>query len=291
MRERIAQNKRNTVLIMSLFVIIIAALAWVLVRFLGANPSVFYGVIGFAAIYAFIQYFFADKLALMASGAKKIEQEDNPRLWNIVAQLAQRANMPMPRVYIMNDPAPNAFATGRDPKHAAVAATSGIMEIMDDRELLAVFAHEMSHVKNYDIRVTMIAFGLTSIVSMIADLLLRMMLFGGDDDRDNGPLGIVVTILVMVLAPIVAMVIQMAVSRQREYLADASGADLLHDGEGLASALEKLRDFGQPMQRQNASTAHLFIANPLNASFVSRLFSTHPPLDDRIARLRGSTRG
>ena len=291
MQGRIAENKRNTVLIMTLFVGIIGVIAWVLVRFLGARPSIFYGVIGFAAIYAFLQYFFADKLALMSSGARQITQDDNPRLWNIVAQLAQKSMMPMPRVYIMHDPAPNAFATGRDPRHAAVAATTGILEVMDDRELLAVFAHEMSHVKNYDIRVTMIAFGLTSIVSMLADLLLRMMIFGNDDERSNGPLGMVVSLVVMILAPIVAMVIQMAVSRQREYLADASGAEMLHDSEGLARALEKLRDYGQPMQRQNASTAHLFIANPLSASMVARLFSTHPPLDERIERLRGANRG
>jgi len=290
MHERIAENKRNTVVIMALFVLIIGVIAWVLVRFFGAQPSIFYGVIGFAGIYAFIQYFFADKLALMSSGAKRIERDDNPRLWNIVANLAQRSNMPMPSVHIIQDPSPNAFATGRDPKHAAVAATTGILEVMDDRELEAVFAHEMSHVKNYDIRVTMIAFGLTSIISMIGDLLLRMMIFGGSDERDNGPLGVVISIVVMILAPIVAMVIQMAISRQREYLADASGAEMIHDPEGLARALEKLRDYGQPMHRQNASTAHLYIANPLSAGAVAKLFSTHPPLDERIQRLRGGAR-
>lgn len=288
MQEKISENKRNTFVIMIVFVGLIAGISWLLVRFFGANSLLFYGIMGFAAVYAFIQYWFADKLALMMSGAKQITQDENPRLWNTVATIVQRANMPMPRVYIMNDPAPNAFATGRDPKHAAVAATTGILEVMDDRELTAVFAHEMSHVKNYDIRVTMIAFGLTSIISMLADVLLRMMIFG--DDEDNGVFGVVISVVLMVVAPLMAMLIQMAISRQREYLADATGSELVNDPEGLARALEKLRDYSQPMKRQSMSTAHLFISNPLSKGAVTKLFSTHPPLDERIARLRGGFR-
>lgn len=290
MQAKIAENKRNTFLIMAVFIAVITGIAWLLTTFMGARPSIFYGVVGFAAVYAFIQYFFADKLALMMSGAKQIQQNDNPRLWNMVAKLAQISNMPMPRVYIIDDPAPNAFATGRNPKHAAVAATTGILEVMDDRELEAVFAHEMSHVKNYDIRVTMIAAGLASVISMLTDVLLRMMIFGGDEESDTGPLGIVISIVLMIVAPLIAMLIQFAISRQREYLADASGSDMTHDPEGLARALEKLRDHSQPMQRQSTATAHLFISNPLSANIVTKLFSTHPPLDDRIARLRGYSR-
>lgn len=195
----------------------------------------------------------------------------------------------MPRLYIVDDPAPNAFATGRDPKHAVVAATTGILEVMDDRELRAVLAHEMSHVKNYDIRVSMIAFGLTSIIGALTNVLSWGMMFGGgNSDEDRGPGGMIVGIVLIILAPIAAMLIQMAISRQREYLADASGASITNDPEGLALALGKLKDFGRPMKRQDTTTAHLFISNPLQGGAFVKLFSTHPPLEDRIARLRES---
>lgn len=196
----------------------------------------------------------------------------------------------MPKVYIIDDPAPNAFATGRDPKHALVAATTGIMDIMNDRELTAVMAHEMGHVRNYDIRVSMIAFGLVSAIGMMSDVAMRMMWFGGGDSDNRGsasnPIFMVVGIIVIILAPIVAALVQMAISRQREYLADATGAMTTRDPEALASALEKLETAGRPMQRQSASTAHLFFNNPLKAGSISALFSTHPPLEQRIARLR-----
>jgi heat shock protein HtpX len=193
----------------------------------------------------------------------------------------------MPKVYLIEDPAPNAFATGRDPRHAVVAATTGILEVMNDRELEAVMAHEISHVRNYDIRVSMIAFGLVSAIALLSDIALRMMFFSGDR-RDSGsnPVVLVIGIVLIILAPIIAMMVQMAVSRQREYLADASGAMATRDSEGLASALEKLQHFGRPMQRQNSASAHLFFANPLKASGFTKLFSTHPPLEERIARLR-----
>jgi heat shock protein HtpX len=196
--------------------------------------------------------------------------------------------MPMTKVYMINDPAPNAFATGRDPQHALVCATTGIMEIMTDRELTAVMAHEMGHVKNYDIRVSMIAFGLASAIGILSDIALRMMWFGGnnDDERDVSPVMMIVGVVVIILAPIVAALIQMAISRQREYLADATGAMTTRDPEGLASALEKLQSYSQPMQRQSMSTAHLFFDNPLKPGAIANLFSTHPPLEDRIARLR-----
>ncbi len=188
---------------------------------------------------------------------------------------------------MINDPAPNAFATGRDPKHAIVAATTGILEVMDDRELTAVMAHEMGHVRNYDIRVSMIAFGLVSAIGVLSDIAMHMFFFGGDR-RENGtnPVMLVVGIVLIILAPIIAAMIQMAISRQREYLADASGVLTTRDSEGLASALEKLAQHGRPMQRQSNSTAHLFFSNPLKKGFMSNLFSTHPPLEARIERLR-----
>lgn len=197
----------------------------------------------------------------------------------------------MPKVYVINDNAPNAFATGRDPKHAIVAATTGIMDVMDDRELEAVMAHEMSHVKNYDIRVSMIAFGLVSVIGLMADIALRMMWFGGNDNKssNSNPAFLIIGIVLIILAPILATLIQLAISRQREYLADASGVLTTRDSEGLASALEKLKQHGRPMKRQSQTTAHLFFSNPLKSGFMAGMFQTHPPLDKRIARLRDNS--
>ncbi len=286
MYSSIAANKRNTVIIMALFVGIIGAIGW-LVGTVYGNHSIMWWVIGGAAIYALIQYFAASRLALAMTGAQEIEKRDNPRLYRIVENLAISTGTPTPRVFIINDPAPNAMATGRDPKHAMVAATTGILEIMDDRELEAVMAHEMGHVHNYDIRVSMIAFGLVSAIGVLSDLALNMFFYGGDrEDRDINPIALAIGIVLIVVAPILAMLIQMAISRQREYLADATGALTTRDPEGLASALEKLEQFGRPMQQQSQTTAHLFFNNPLKPGFFNNLFSTHPPLEDRIARLR-----
>ncbi len=285
MYNAIAANKRNTVLIMAVFVGIISAIGW-FVSSLYGNPSVSYWVIGGAAIYALIQYFAASKLAVAMTGAEEIQKKDNPRLYRIVENLAITEGMPMPKVYVINDPAPNAFATGRDPKHAIVAATTGLMDIMNDRELTGVMAHELGHVKNYDIRVSMIAFGLVSAIGILSDVVLRMLFFGNSDNRNVHPLVYVVGIVIVVLAPIMAAIVQMAVSRQREYLADASGAMTTRDSEGLASALEKLEQTSRPMQKQSSATAHLFFSNPLKSGMFNKLFSSHPPLDERAARLR-----
>jgi heat shock protein HtpX len=196
--------------------------------------------------------------------------------------------MPMPKVYIMDDAAPNAFATGRDPNHAIVCATSGLLDIMNDTELEAVMAHELSHVRNYDIRVMMIVFGLVSAIGFLADMLMNMMWFGGrnNNERETSPIFIVLGIAAAILAPIIATLVQLAVSRRREYLADSSGALLTRYPEGLAEALEKIRDSGSATRRQNSATAHLFFANPLKPSFAANILSTHPPIEDRIAKLR-----
>lgn len=281
----ISANKRNTVLIMAVFIGVVAAVGWAFSVMYG-QPLITPWVIGGAAVYALVQYYAASKLAVAMTGAKEIEKRDNPRLYRIVENLAITTGMPMPKVYMIDDPAPNAFATGRDPKHAIVAATTGIMDIMDDRELTAVMAHEMGHVRNYDIRVSMIAFGLVSAIGILSDIALRMLFFGGSDNRNVPPQMYIVGIIVIILAPIVAALIQMAISRQREYLADATGALTTRDSEGLASALEKLSQHSQPMQRQSTATAHLFFSNPLKPGSFTKLFSTHPPLEDRIARLR-----
>lgn len=286
MYNAIAANKRNTVLIMAAFIGIIAAVGYG-VSLVYGDSSIAIWVIAAAAIYALVQYFAASKLAVAVTGAKEIQKRDNPRFYRIIENLAITTGMPTPKVYLIDDPAPNAFATGRDPKHAIVAATTGILDIMDDRELEAVMAHEMGHVQNYDIRVSMIAFGLVSAIGILSDLALRMFFFGGDRDNNNtNPIMLVVGIILVILAPIMAAIIQMAVSRQREYLADATGALTTRDSEGLARALEKLKQSGRPLRRQNSSTAHLFFSNPLRPGMFAKLFSTHPPLEDRIARLR-----
>jgi len=212
----------------------------------------------------------------------------DPRLWRIVENLSITDGLPMPKVHIMNDPGMNAFATGRDPEHASVAITSGLLNTLEDNEIEGVMAHELGHVKNYDIRVSIVVFGLVAIVSIMADIFLRVSFFSGrrrDEEGSNNIL-MVAGIVAMILAPIVAALIQAAVSRKREYLADATGAMTTRYPEGLASALEKIRDGGSAMQKQNTSTAHLFFANPLKKKSFLSSFSTHPPIDERIAKLR-----
>lgn len=284
MYNAIAANKRNTVIIMAVFVGIISGIGYIISALQG-NTRIVPWVVGGSLVYALVQYFLASKLAVMATGAQEIKKSDNPRMYRMVENLCIAEGMPMPKVYIINDPAPNAFATGRDPHHAVIAATTGLLDIMDDRELEGVLAHELAHVKNYDIRVSMIAFGLVSAIGMLSDLALRTLFFS-DNDRNVHPAAYVVGIILIVLAPFAAFMVQMAVSRQREYLADATGAMTTRYPEGLASALEKLRTHSQPMQQQNTATAHLFFNNPLKSGFLSNMFSTHPPLEERIARLR-----
>ncbi|HYG83629.1 MAG TPA: M48 family metalloprotease [Verrucomicrobiae bacterium] len=289
MYSAIAANKRNTVIIMAGFLLLIGGLGWLASAIYG-NPHISIIVIVVAAIYALIQYFAAARLAIAMSGGKEIQKRDDPRLWRIVENLAITTGMPMPRVFIIDDPALNAFATGRNPKNAIVAATSGILNALDDTELEAVMAHELGHVKNYDIRVSMIAFGLVSAIGLLSDLFIHMMWFSSSDDRDNVPPQLMIFgLIAIILAPIVAMLIQLAVSRQREYLADSTGAMTTRYPEGLARALEKIQHQGATLRRQNASTAHLFFANPLKGNFIGKLFSTHPPIEDRIARLRAMT--
>jgi heat shock protein HtpX len=285
MYSEIAANKRKTVIIMLLFIAVIGALGWFLSEYLTGTPSLTVGVLIGGAVYALITYFTGMRMSLAVNGAREIKKSDNPRFWRIVENLAITDGLPMPRVFIMDDPSPNAFATGRDPNHAAVCATSGILDMMTDTELEGVFAHELGHVKNYDIRVSMIAFALTAVISLIADILLRLTWFRGDD-RENNQATLLLGLAGAILAPLVATLIQLAISRKREYLADATGALTTRYPEGLASALEKIAQYGRPLKKQNSSTAHLFFANPLRRSALSGLFDTHPPIQERITRLR-----
>lgn len=284
MYSQIAANKRKTALIMVLFVAFIGLLAFGYGYYVGSY-GITVGILVGAVIYAAITYYSGSKMALSVNGAQEIQKSDNPRLWRIVENLSITEGMPMPKVYIMNDPAPNAFATGRDPDHAAVAATTGLLDIMTDTELEGVMAHELGHVKNYDIRVNMIAFALSAIISILADFILRTIWLSNSENK-SGPV-IILGILAAILSPIIATMIQLAISRSREYLADASGALTTRYPEGLASALEKISQYGSSLKKQNTATAHMFFANPLRGKGVANLFSTHPPVEERIKRLRG----
>lgn len=284
MYSQIAANKRKTVLMMMFFIAIVAGLGWLFGQYVGEPAITPYVLIG-AAVYAIISYYAGSKMAMGLNGAHEIQKKDNPRLWRIIENLSITNGMPMPKVYIINDPAPNAFATGRDPNHAIVGVTTGLLDMMEDSELEGVMAHEMGHVKNYDIRVTLIAFALVAVISILADIILHMTFFRSRDNNSS-PIFMVIGIVAAILTPIVAMLIQMAISRKREYLADATGALTTRYPEGLASALEKIGRYSRPMKKQNASTAHLFFSNPLSKKSFSKLFSTHPPVEDRVARLR-----
>ncbi|MEL0627319.1 M48 family metalloprotease [Salinibacterium amurskyense] len=287
MYRAIAKNKRNTVLIIILFVILIGFLGFALSFLMGGDPmTVTIGTIIGAGAYTLIQYFAASGQAVALSGAVEIQKADNPRLYRIVENLSITTGMPMPKVYIVHDPAPNAFATGRDPEHAIVAATTGLLDLMTDAELEGVMAHELGHVRNYDIRVSMIVFGLVVAVGFISDIALRFTLFGGRGNNQNSnPVMIVVGLAALLISPLVAAAVQSSISRQREYLADATGAMTTRHPDALASALQKLGDYGRPMVKQNSTMAHMWISDPTKPGIMDRLFSTHPPIADRVERL------
>ena len=287
MYKQIAANKRNTIIIMIGFVIFISLIGCAFAyAFNDWYISAYVLVI--SSIYAIVQYFLAARLAIAMTGAKEISKKDCPRLYNAVENLSITSGLPMPKVYIIDDPAPNAFATGRDPEHAIVAATSGLVDIMDNNELTAVMAHEMSHVKNYDIRISMIVFGLVCLVGYISDLGLRMLYYSDRDDDDRSPVGLIMVVLIGIFAPIAASLAQLAISREREYLADISAVKLTRYPEGMISALKKLDEHGRPMRRQNSATSAMYISNPMKKGIFSKLFSTHPPIEDRIERLENA---
>ena len=285
MYKQIAENKRRTVFIMVLFVAMIAAIAGAF-AWIYRDPWIAVWTILVATAYAIVQYFAAGTIATVMTGATEISKKDNPRLYNIVENLSITTGLPMPKVYIINDPAPNAFATGRDPKHSIVAATTGLLDIMNDKELTAVMAHEMSHVKNYDIRVSMIVFGLVCVIGLISDVAFRMMFYGNRRrDNEGSPMGYLLIAVAAVLSPILAALAQMAVSREREYLADASAVNITRYPEGMIDALKKLQSHTQPMRSQNVAAASMYINDPLRKGFFNNLLSTHPPIEKRIERL------
>ncbi len=280
---------------MIVFFSVVIGMGYIASQYFG-NVYILYVAVAISLIMNIGSFWFSDKIAIKSAGAIPISKEDNPDLWNLVENLSITAGLPMPKLHIIHDPAPNAFATGRNKYNAAVAVTTGLMERLDKTELEGVIAHELAHIGNRDILVMSVATVLVGFVAILADMLGRMAMFGGlsgSDRESNGthPIAIVVGIIVMFLGPLVAQLMQMAVSRKREFLADATGALLTRYPEGLASALEKISSYSAPMRRANSATAHMFISNPFGANsksgkFMRKLFSTHPPVEERILALR-----
>lgn len=292
MYNEIASNKRKTWFLIIVFCVVVIAPWGIYAAASGVDTSAqIIGATVFASIYSLISYFLADKVALATNGAKQIEKKDAPELWNLVENLCIANGQPVPKIYIVDDQAPNAFATGRNPEKASIAFTTGILRLLDKKELEGVVAHELSHIRNYDIRVMTIVVVLVGTVMLLADVFLRSQLLGSlgrDKDRGGNAAAIlmVLGLVLSILTPLLAQLIQLAVSRSREYLADASGALLTRYPDGLASALEKIGAHGGKLQRANHATAHLFIANPFGGKKISSLFATHPPIEERITRLR-----
>jgi len=289
--HEITANKFKSFLLMFIFVAVVILVGYAIGYAAGNAVGGLAFALVLSVIMSFASYYWSDRIVLMLSNAREVSREEFPQFYDVVEEMSIASGLPMPRVYVMDEDGPNAFATGRNPKHAVVCATTGLLRIMNRDELQGVIAHEMSHVQNYDVLFQTIAVVLAGTV-VILGYMLRMRLFYGGrsrDDRGGGGLQaimLLVGLLLAILAPIFTMMLRMAISRRREYLADASGAKLTRYPEGLASALEKLASYNKPVQAANNATAPLFIVNPFNAKSIGSLFSTHPPIEDRIQRLR-----
>ena len=291
--DQISRNKLKTLIIMSGFIGLVSLLGYFIGEYFlgyGYGTGVMVTALGFSSVSAFVSYFSSDKVVLAISGAKKVDRTQNPQLYGLVENLCIGAGLKkIPDIYIIQDTAPNAFATGRNPEHSSVAVTTGLLQKLDKRQLEGVLAHELAHIQNYDILVMTITVVLVGSVTMIANLLLHSR-FSSRDDRRSGGIIILVGLVLALLSPIIAELIKLAISRSREYLADASGALLTRDPEGLAQALEIISSDREPLEVANEATAHLYFSNPLkkgaNAGWFSNLFSTHPPVQDRINKLR-----
>ncbi|MBI5223450.1 M48 family metallopeptidase [Candidatus Micrarchaeota archaeon] len=285
--DAIDANKRNSLILL----ILLFGLFFALILFLSYTFDL--GVcgpilgFGFLLVYSVVSFYAGDKIILTMSGAKSITKAEYPYIFNVVEGLSLASGVPMPQIYLVNDPAPNAFATGRDPQHSALAVTSGLLEIMNREELEGVLAHEMSHIANYDIRFTMIAVVFAGAIAIVGDMGWRMMFYGGGSRRDRGGGGVLILLALVfaILAPIFAELVKLAISRQREYLADANGVRLTRYPDGLAKALEKIKAKSMPTQSASSATASLYLFDPFPNKLLN-LFATHPPIDDRIKRLR-----
>ncbi|MBV9159547.1 MAG: zinc metalloprotease HtpX [Candidatus Kaiserbacteria bacterium] len=285
------RNVFRTWVLMTFFLAIVVAVGYVLSLYYN-DTTILYIALGFSIVTNIGAYWFSDKVAIRSVGAYPTDENQYRELHRIVENLAITAGLPKPRVYIIDDPQPNAFATGRNKEHAVIAVTTGLLGMMERSELEGVIAHELSHVGNRDILVMTIAVVLVGFISVLANIALRISYWGGNDRERNSNIVIVIAaVLAMLLAPIAAQLIQLAISRKREFLADASGALLTRYPEGLENALKKIGSYAAPMQRASTTTAHLFISNPFGShpagQWIQKLFSTHPPIEERIAALEG----
>lgn len=288
--SHIAENKRRSFALLLVFIALLLAVGWAIDQ-TGDGYGFFVLAMFFSLFSALVGYYQGDRIALWTAGARQITKEQNPYLFRIVENLSMTAGLPMPRVHTIHDPSPNAFATGRDPKHASLAVTTGLLERLENEELEGVIAHELSHIGNYDIRFMTLVTVLVGAIIMLTDFFLRSSLWGMGGRRDNrssGGILALVGLLLIILSPIIAQLIRFAVSRRREFLADASGALLTRYPEGLASALEKIAASKDPLQRASNATAHLYISNPFGATTrgMATMFSTHPPTEKRVKALR-----
>ena len=293
---QIAKNKRKTVILIITFIIIIALIGWALGTIFEYGYSMIFLCLILASVMSLFSYYSGDKVALWTAGAKPIQKEQNKYVYRMVENLCITAGLPMPNIYIMNNDAINAFATGRDPKHASIAVTKGAIEKLENEELEGVIAHELSHIKNYDIRLMTVVVLCVGIIALLSNWFFRISFFGGGrkSSRGGGQLQIIMLVISLVLiifTPIIARLIKFSISRKREFLADASGALLTRYPEGLANALQKIEAQNiQPMKQANNATAHLYISNPFgnkSKKGLARLFSTHPPIEERVAALKG----
>ncbi len=287
------KNVRKTWILMVSFLVVVIGIAWAFSVFLG-NPLILYIAVIFAVGMNIMSYWNSDKIVLKMTGAKAVKRDEHRELWNIVENLSITAGLPMPKLYIMDDPAPNAFATGRDQDHAVVAVTTGLLGMLSRSELEGVIAHELSHIGNRDMLVSTVAVVLVGFVVLLSDFFLRATFWGGGARDRDGRVQVammIAGIVLALLAPLVATAIQLAVSRKREFLADASGALLTRYPEGLAGALKKISGYRAPMKRANHATAHLFLANPFGSKgekkigLMNKMFMTHPPTEERVAAL------
>jgi len=286
-----SKNVTKTWLLMAVFFAVVILFGWVVSLYYG-DPNILYAFFFFSIFMNIFSYWFSDKIVLKLAGAKEAKREEYFDLYTSVENLSITAGLPMPKVYVVEDPAPNAFATGRNKEHAVVCATTGLLSILDKNELEGVISHELSHIGNRDMLLSTVVVVLVGFITILADVFTRSVFFGGHRDNDNkgGNILVIVGIIFSILAPIFAMLIQLAISRKREFLADASGALLTRYPEGLANALKKIAAYSKPMNRQSSAIAHLYIADPKGSKLgkkISGLFATHPPVEDRIKALMG----
>ncbi|QQG46582.1 MAG: M48 family metallopeptidase [Candidatus Niyogibacteria bacterium] len=286
-------NIRKTWILFAGFLVFVIGVGWIFSQVYGSNVILIVAVV-FSIVMNVLAYWYSDKLVLKMSRAEPVEKSKAPELYNVVENLAITAGLPTPKIYLVRDPSPNAFATGRDPKHAVVAVTTGLLERLDRTELEGVISHELSHIGNRDMLLSTVVVVLVGFVALLSDFFMRSLWFRGmfgDQDRrgGGGTAMILIGIIFSILAPLSAMLIQLAISRKREFLADASGAMLTRYPEGLAKALEKISAYSRPMRSANNATAHLWISDPHGKkhNVVAKLFMTHPPTEERVARLRG----